>query len=299
MIKLVAIRPFVALQEEVLRLVDRNDVGTRGHDLGRAMVAGLQHALRTEHLEALIVAVGGATRRMNLRQFAADGAKGDCRRIGIAGQRGDGRIGEGAGGGIHGFRFFAEDPAEDVEVVNQHVLEDAARTLQVFDRRRTWIATDDRQRFQLADFALFQTRLERGEGRIEAALEADQTSFSGRVDDLLALARPAEFEVDRLLAEDMLAGSGGALDEVGVGVGRRADEHGVNATVGKDLFDRDDFRPEHGGELRGRFRNCVRDACQRHAGIARRVRCMNLADAASADDCQTDSHDLSPREWYE
>jgi hypothetical protein len=96
---------------------------------------------------------------------------------------------------------------------------------------------------------LLDARLERGEGRIEAALEADQAGFSGGVDDLLALARPAEVEVDRLLAEDMLAGSGGALDEVGVGVGRRADEHGVNATVGKDLFDRDDFRPERGGEL--------------------------------------------------
>ena len=43
-----------------------------------------------------------------------------------------------------------------------------------------------------------------------------------------------------------------------------------------------------------RFWDGVGDACQRHAGVAGGVRCMNLADATSADDCQTDGHGVSP-----
>ena len=45
--------------------------------------------------------------------------------------------------------FVVEDPAEDVEVVDQHVLEDAARTLDVFDGRRARIAARHHQHFRL------------------------------------------------------------------------------------------------------------------------------------------------------
>ena len=42
----------------------------RRDDLGRPVVARLQHALAAEHLEALVVAVGGAADRVDLRQAA-------------------------------------------------------------------------------------------------------------------------------------------------------------------------------------------------------------------------------------
>ena len=106
------------------------------------MVAGLQHALRAEHFEALVVAVGGTARGVDLRQLAAGCAQRHRGCVGVVRLRRDRRIGQGAGGRINRLGFFAEDPAEDVEVVNQHVLEDAARALQVFDRWRARVAAD-------------------------------------------------------------------------------------------------------------------------------------------------------------
>jgi hypothetical protein len=51
---------------------------------------------------------------------------------------------------------------------------------------------------------------------------------------------------------------------------------------------------ERSGQLGGRFSDRVGDARQCHAGVAGGVCCMNLADATSADDCQTDGHGVSP-----
>ncbi len=42
-------------------------------------------------------------------------------------------------------------------------------------------------------------------------------------------------ERDGLLAEDVLAGFGGLHDEVGVGVGGGANQHGIDLRVGDDL----------------------------------------------------------------
>ena len=125
-------------------------------------------------------------------------------------------------------------------------------------------------------------------------MEADQTGFAGGIDDLFTLARTAEIEIDRLFAEDVLARGGGTLDEIGVRVGRRADQHSVDAAIGEDLVDGDDFCAECSGQLGGRFSDRVGDARQCHAGVAGGVCCMNLADATSADDCQTDGHGVSP-----
>ena len=143
MIELIPVGFFVALQEEMLGLVGRNHVRPGCDNLRRTVVAGLEHALRSQYFEALVVTVGRAARGMDLRELAADRAERHGRGVGIIGLGGNRRIGQRAGRGINGCGFFAENPAEDVEIVDQHVLENAARALQVGDRRGAWVPADD------------------------------------------------------------------------------------------------------------------------------------------------------------
>src|SRR5205823_8843977 len=52
---------------------------------------------------------------------------------------------------VDGRGFVAQDPAENIEVVNQHVLEDAAGDLDVIHGRRAGIAAGDQEHLRLAD----------------------------------------------------------------------------------------------------------------------------------------------------
>ena len=126
MIEFDPVRFFVTLQEEMLGLVDRYHLTAVSHNFRRPMIAGLQHALRTQHLETLVITIGGAARGVDLGKLAADCTDGHRRRIGVVGLGSDRRVGQGTGRGIDGFGLFAEDPAEDVEIMDQHVLEDPA-----------------------------------------------------------------------------------------------------------------------------------------------------------------------------
>jgi hypothetical protein len=62
-------------------------------------------------------------------------------------------------------------------------------------------------------------------------------SLPGLLDDLEAGLDALGVEIDRLFAEDRLAGAGEALDQVGMGVGRRADDDGVDILGGEDRVD--------------------------------------------------------------
>ncbi len=178
--------------------------GVRG-DFGRPVVARLQHALAAQDLEALVVTVGGAAAGVDLREPSAARADRHRRRIDVAGRL-DRRIGQAAAGRVDGRGLVVENPAEDVEVVDQHVLEDAAGDLDVIDRRRAGIAAGDDQHFRLADLAGVDARLQRGERRIVAALEADQAGHAGALHRFRGADRAREIEIDRLFAEDRLAG---------------------------------------------------------------------------------------------
>ena len=81
--------------------------------------------------------------------------------------------------------------------------------------------------------SLVQRRLQAGERWIEAAVEADEQRHAGLVDGGEAGAGALEVEVDRLLAEDRLAGPGRGLDEIGVGICRRADNNGGDFRIGE------------------------------------------------------------------
>src|SRR6185436_18858444 len=101
-------------------------------------------------------------------------------------------------GCVHAVRFVAEYPAEHVEVMYQHILEDTSGDLDIADRRRTRIPAGYDQHFRIADFAGVEALLQGREGGIEAPLEDDHaqhTSLRNRVD---ACARAIEREIDRL-----------------------------------------------------------------------------------------------------
>ena len=101
---------------------------------------------------------------------------------------------------------------------------------------------------------------------------------------LQAGAHPVRREIDRLLAEDRFAGLGGALDEIGVGVGRRADRHRVDVLGGQNLLDRAGLRPRRLRQRAGRAG--VRVGDHRHRAIAapRDIAGVNLADPPGPDD---------------
>ena len=61
---------------------------------------------------------------------------------------------------------------------------------------------------------------------------------AGRLDRAQRAVDLGQLERDRLLAEDRLAGARGGHDQVGVGLGARADRHGVDGRVGEQLVDR-------------------------------------------------------------
>ena len=216
-------------------------------DLGRPVIAGLQHALAAQHLEALVVAVRRTAAGVDLREAPAaraDGHRGasmspaaptagSVRQLPVACTR---------------HRVVVEDPAEDVEVVDQHVAEDAAGAPDVLDRRRAGVAAGHHQHLRLADLARVEARLQRRERRIVATLEPDEAGHARLRHRLRAVARAVEREVDRLLAEDRLARRRRAHDQVGVGVGGRGDHHRAHVRVGEDRVGAGDLCAVPAGE---------------------------------------------------
>jgi hypothetical protein len=104
------------------------------------------------------------------------------------------------------------------------------------------------------------------------------------LDDVEAGADAVDVEVDWLLAEDRLARASGALDEIGVGVGRRADGDGVDVLGGQDRVDFADLRARRLGQGGCRGGVGVRDQDDLAVGARRNVAAVDLADPARADD---------------
>jgi hypothetical protein len=125
---------------------------------------------------------------------------------------------------------------------------------------------------------------------VEAAVEADHQHGAGRLDHAQAGADAGEREVDGLLAEDALAGPCEALDQVGVGVGRRADHHGVDVVGRLDRVDRPGLGAVLRGKRLGRGGDRVGDRHQPGAGIAGDRAGMDLADAPGAEQAEPLGH---------
>ena len=189
-------------------------------------------------------------------------------------------------------QLLAEHKPGDVEIVDHHVAEEAARPGDIGKGRGPGIARGDRNDFERADRPLGDALAQRGEIGVEAAVEADHQRRAGLSDHFEAGADAIDVEVDRLLAEDRLAGAGGALDEIGVGVGRRADGDRVDVLRCEDRVDVSDLGARGFGQSGGGGRVGVGDEGHAAAGTRGRVAAMDLADPARPDDPEL--HTLLP-----
>ncbi len=274
MVELGAIGLGVALEEEMQRLVAADRDGCRALDGGRRAVLGAQHAAGAERLDALVVAIDGASAVGDLGNGARLGAQHDGRGVDVAGFA-DRRVDQAARGGIDLDRLLAEQPARQVEIMDHHVAEQAARDLDVGHRRWAGVAAGDGEQLELADGAGDELLAQGAEARVEAAVEADQQRHARLLGDLEAGIDAGEAEVDRLLAEDRLAGLGRPLDQVGVGVGRAGD--------GQRRLGRRDLGAVFAGERLGGRLVDVDDIAERRAGMGGDVGGVDQADAAGAE----------------
>jgi hypothetical protein len=216
---------------------------------------------------------------MPLAQSAALRADRDRRRIDIARIR-NGRVGEAVARRVKRLGFVLENPAKDVEVVNQHVLEDAARTPDVLDGRCARIAARHGEHLGRADLARIDPRLQRGERRIEASLKADHAHHASGIDGPRARLRALHRQVGGLFAKNMLAGGRRTFDELGVRVGARADHARANRAVRERGIGLDGLRAVLAGERLGGLPVHVDDVLEPRAGLPGEVGCVNTADAA-------------------
>jgi hypothetical protein len=191
-------------------------------------------------------------------------------------------------------RLFAEQEAGHVEIVDGHVAEDAAGALDVIDRRGARIARGDRHHFDVADAAIVDRLAHGHEMRIEAAVEADHQLALGLINHLDAGLDPGDVEIDRLFAEDRLAGAGKTLDQVGMGVGRRADDDGVDILCRFDRLDGADVAAVGRCDGVGGLRKGVGDGDERGVRIGADRLGVNLADTTGAEKTKSDCHDFLP-----
>jgi hypothetical protein len=125
---------------------------------------------------------------------------------------------------------------------------------------------------------------------IEAAVEADHQRGAFGVDDLEAGLDPLDVEIDRLFAEDRLAGPGEALDQIGVGIGGRADDDGVDIGGGFDGLDGAHFGAILAGQVSGGLGHGIGNGDEPGLGIGGHGLGVNLADTACAEKAKTDDH---------
>src|SRR6185436_18767137 len=145
------------------------------------------------------------------------------------------------------------------------------------------VAAGDHHLLDRADFARVEPALERAEARVEAAIEAAEHRHPGPAHLGEAGVDFLQAEVDRLLAEDRLAGLRRGNGEARVRIGRRGDEHRADFRIGEGLFLAHDFRAVARGELLRRFGVDVDDVAQPHVLERGDIRGMDLADAAGTE----------------
>jgi hypothetical protein len=145
------------------------------------------------------------------------------------------------------------------------------------------VARGDLDELDVPDLTGVDARPHRPEVGVEAAVEADHQRGALLLDDGQALAHARDREIDRLLAEDRLAGDRRLLDQVGVHVGRGRDEHGSDVVVGDDLVDGRDSGVVGIGERARRIRQCIGDGGEPGAWRGRDGGGVDLADPAGAE----------------
>mmetsp|Transcript_38065 Transcript_38065/g.127390 ORF Transcript_38065/g.127390 Transcript_38065/m.127390 type:complete len:385 (+) Transcript_38065:183-1337(+) len=199
----------VARHEKVVRQVGHPHKVAR-EDASRVgvHVVGHHHRRRAERLCALVVAVrrlaadvdGG---RPPLAVLDDDGGRVVRLR---AGQIGDLLVDHARAGRKDLERVLAHQEARHVEVVDRHVLEDAAAALHVLLRRRGRVARREPNLDGRADLAVHDGALDAHEVGVEAALQRDHQLNALLAREEHALDGLVQLGGNRLLAKDVLAG---------------------------------------------------------------------------------------------
>ena len=193
-------------------------------DARRPVIACREHAARAADLDPLVVAECGAPRVDDLRDAPAAGPERDGGRIDVA-RLADRGIDEAAAVRRDLDRLLAEQPARHVEIVNRHVPEQPAGTLHIGDRRRRRVAAHDQHGFDISDLAVVDAAADATERGVVSPVESDREQDARALRGSDAFARAADVEIDRLFAEDRLAGGGSGLDQaacVSVGLAIRS-----------------------------------------------------------------------------
>ena len=107
--------------------------------------------------------------------------------------------------------------------MNHHVTENAARTLDIINRRRAGITRSDLDKFNGANCTGINLRANGSEIGIEAAVEADHQFGFCLFDDFKARAHAVSRKVNRLFAENRFSRARRKLDLVGMHIRWRTD----------------------------------------------------------------------------
>src|SRR5579863_2616595 len=288
-VELVAIGGLIALEKEVERLVAGEAVRAGEFNRRLAHVRGDDHPLYAMRLEPLVIAIGRAPGVGDLHDLAGRRLHDDDGGVNVA-SLSDLPVDQRRTHGAHRNWLLAENESREVEVMDHHVSEEAARAGDIGKGRRRRIARGDRDDLECADRPLGDPLAQGGEIGVEASIEADHQSSARLSDDVETGAHAANVEVDRLLAEDRFPGASSALDEIGVGVGRRADGDRVDVPGGQDRLDVGDLSAGRFGQSGRRRRVGVRDVGDLAVAARRDIAAMDLADPTCAYD--TESHVL-------
>ena len=174
--------------------------------------------------------------------------------------------------------------------MDHHVHEDAAGNRRVLCGWGLRIAGRNAHILHLADLAFFDRFAHRAVVVVVTAVETDL------IDELFRGSEQRCFDffdlfnalIDRLLTEDVLACRDRFQRDLGVQVGRSADQDRIDARIIQDLrivgvnaFDADGLCPFGDFGLHVRIRD-RKDLCVRNAG--KDAFCVDLTDAARADD---------------
>jgi hypothetical protein len=170
--------------------------------------------------------------------------------------------------------------------MNGHVQKETARNLEIREGRRRRVAADEVKSPGAANLALFDCTSSSTIAGIEPAIEAN-LQFCSRADNCAQSEfDPRQSEIDWLLAKDVLSGLSCLLDDLGVRVGGRADHHGLDVRVVKQIAVCRD-RARHavfGSALASGVLDDVGYGQQPGArDLTRQVRGVKAPDAASAD----------------
>mmetsp|Transcript_16506 Transcript_16506/g.49926 ORF Transcript_16506/g.49926 Transcript_16506/m.49926 type:complete len:401 (-) Transcript_16506:308-1510(-) len=200
-------------------------------------VVGLDHLIGAQDLDALVVAVGSLAAHVDDGLLAARVAHDDVG--GVVGFRarefGDFLVDVARAGREDFDRLRAHQVPRHVQIVDGHVLEDAAASFDVFERRRRGVARAQLDDDRSPEFARDDRLLDAREVRVEAALQSRHQLDAGLFARVDRDDRFRQVRRDGLFAEHGLALVGAPHDLLGVERRRRTDPHGLHVRMVDDL----------------------------------------------------------------